>query len=590
MRRVAAGVAGGLSLVAAAMLATVWYDDGTAALRGPLVLGPVEGAPDHVTGLGWTRTAAVATVLAVLVAVPALLSVLRSRPRPPRPGRVPAPPGGPTTTPPPPAPAHPGAEAGAVDPVPVVWAAVLSAAAAGAAGMAAWRLGVEATPALARVAVVLAGAALAWALVPTRARVAVPVVALAVAVAAPLGGPWFVHDRLVTRTTTDAAPPATGTAGPVAPGRVLTGRDVADAGLAGPYAVLRVRDTGWPRIVVADAATLTERWSYRKRDRYLEVAVDLAGGTLVIGDEVELRAFDLASGRPLWNRRDAAALVGGSNDFDDFALPLPGLVLLQDQRASRLRALDPRTGELRWTRTGLDGFCGASAEYARAGDVLVMTSLCTEGTVTGLRVADGTEAWRTELGPGVRTTGSGRRPLVSGGVVGVWLGNLEVPELAGLDAAGGAVLWTRPSRAAVLPAVVAGDRFVLAEQGAGVRRRAVGLDPRTGRAAWTTPLPDVPASPDARSDQKLTGTDGDRFYVLTGAYPGGAGSTRLSVVDGSGRLLGSARFDAAELQPDEDGVLAGVDGRLVVLPTPRLGGGRVSVLTDGPAFAPATRR
>ena len=52
MRPVGAVVAAVLSLLAAAMLATVWYDDGTAARRGPAVLGPIDTAPDHVPGLG----------------------------------------------------------------------------------------------------------------------------------------------------------------------------------------------------------------------------------------------------------------------------------------------------------------------------------------------------------------------------------------------------------------------------------------------------------------------------------------------------------------------------------------------------------
>lgn len=601
MGRVVTGVAALLSLLSAAMLATVWYDDGAAARRGPAVLAPIAEAPNHVPGLGWVRTAA---ALAVIAAVAAAVALAARRPRPtptptptPRPaneaGALPDPKARPGTPvlPLPDRPARPGAAAG--------WAALWAAAAATALGLAAWRLGGHATPAVPRTAVLLAGAALTWALAATRWRVAGPAalaVALVAAVAAPLAGPWWAYERLVDRTTTGAAAPAEDASGPARPGAVRWHRPALTSVALGNYVLLRDRQPDRsPRIVVVDAATGAERWSYRHADAYVEPTGDPASGTVVLAVDrdgaEELRAFDLPTGRPLWNRRDAGEIVGSIPRFgEDGMLSPPGVLVLLDQRATRLRALDPRTGAERWRRT-VDPECASSAAYFRAGDVLVATSLCRSRTVPAYRLDTGADAWTAALSPvPVRSRGVDRPALLAGGAVVLQVSENERTVLVALDPGTGRERWRRDVRPGVLPATVTGGRVVLAEVDAADRLVAVAVDPATGRPAWTTVLPRQPRR--TGSEELVAGTDGTRWYLLAGVLPGGPGTTWLTVLDSAGRPLGVGELagcprdcDGGQLLPAESAVLAAAGGTLVVLPS-RFGVDREVVgIGDGPAFS-----
>ena len=561
-------VAGALSLVAAAMLAIVWYDDGTAARRGPAVLAPIDGLPDDVPGLGWVRIAAALTVLALLVVLAAL---------------------------------WPAERRGTTEPArPAWWAAGMCGLAALATGLAAWRLGGHATAAVPQEALILAGAALAWAVVALgrAVRPATVAIAVVVAVAAPLGGPWWAYGRLIDRTTTDAAPPAGG-AGPDRPGAVRWSHRALGSVALGRYVLLRDQiPDQHPRIVVLDAVTGAEQWSYRNTGGFVGLSGDPDSNTVVLsvnrdGAE-ELRAFDLPTGRPLWNRRDGGEVVGGrSNRFDsDGVVSPPSLLLLLDRRATRLRAVDPRTGARRWERA-VDRDCAASAEYVRAGAVLVQTGLCYRRTVPAFRLDTGADAWTATVAPqAVHSTGPSRSAQVAGDTVALTVTDGERNTLVGLDPATGRERWRRVVRPGVLPMTVTGDRYVLAEQTASRRLVATAVDPATGRDVWSTPLTGEPRR--TGDEELVAGTDGARWYLLTGVFPGGPGTTRLTVLDRDGTELGTGALDGCpkacaggQILPADSAGIAAAGGTLVVLPS-RFGIDRTVVgVAAGPAFSPA---
>jgi outer membrane protein assembly factor BamB len=608
MRRIVLGLAGLLSLLAGGLLAAVWFDDGTVVRRGPAVLAGAEELAEHVPGLGWTRTAAVLGVLAVLTAVGALASRTRAA---------------------------------------ALWAAAVGALAAAATGLAAANLA-AATPAVPREAVLLAAATVTWALAawvtpgrpadprlagpggPSRpgpaerrpadphpageggpgaeravepgsgrgrgAVVAAAVVAVVAAVVAGVGGPWWAYGRLVDRTTTVAAVPADDPAGPAAPGGVRWSRAAAGSVALGRYVALREAGGNHPRVVVVDAATGTERWSYRHRAAGVQLAGDPASGVLLLGLDRdgarELRAFDLPTGRPLWDRRDGGEPLGDDGRFDSDGVVAPaGVLLLLDRRATRLRALDPRTGARRWERA-VDPECAASAGLARAGDVLVLTSLCERTTVPAYRLDTGADAWTVTVADRpVRSRGSLRPPLVAGGTVGLLVGG-DTYTLVGVDAATGAVRWRRPAPPGVLPATVTAGRFVLAELDRAGRLAAVAVDPATGRAAWTTVLPRQPRR--TGDEELVAGTDGTRWYLLAGVFPGGPGTTWLTVLDGAGRPLGvgelagcPAACAGGQILPADSATIAGAGGTLVVLPGAFGLDRQVVGVGPGPAFRPA---
>ena len=398
-------------------------------------------------------------------------------------------------------------------------------------------------------------------------------VALVAAVAAPLGGPWWVYGRLAHATTTTAAPAATG-AGPATPAAVAWSRGAGRAFLLGPYVVTREA----AGVVVLDGATGAERWSYRYEDAAVELAGDPTTEVLVVrldrDGARELRAFDLASGRPLWNRRDAGTVLGDEPqwDTDGTVLP-PGVLPLLDRHAGRLRVLDPRTGAVRWGRT-VDPECAATGAVRRVAEVVVLTSLCEATTVPAFRLDTGADAWTATVADRpLRSRGSQRPALVSGGTLGLLVGS-ETWELVAVDAATGAVRWRRPVRPGVLPATLLAGRFVVAEQDARGRLTAVALDPATGRAAWTTVLPPRPGA--TGDDELVAAAAGDRWYLLAS----GPGGTSLTVLDAAGSARGTTRFAGCretcaegQFQVADPTRVVATGGTLVLAPV-RVGTGR----------------
>ena len=537
MRRRIAGAV--LALGAAVLLGLRWYDTGSTRRTGIQLLWRIADRPDDVPGLGWARIGAVLAVLTVLAGVGLALSPARRRPEWAGAGRP-------------------------TDPA-VWWTAGGAAAGAVAAGLAAWRLGGIATAVVPAAAVLLAGGALGLPLVVRGRGRSVPVagVALAVVVAlgVTLGAPWFAEGRFVRRTETGVAAPANPDAAPAAPGRLAWTRDATDAYVGGGYAV--VSEGGGPgsRVVVLDAATGRERWSYRNTDAYAFARVSPADGIVLIrrnrDDAIRLLAFDLPSGRPLWTMSTSDLLIDSSPSFnDDLQLLSPGAVLLTDDDR-RVTAVDPRTGAHRWTRDDLACFGGTGA--TRAGEVFVLTGLCRSTTVRAVRVDTGELAWEAEVSDGpIYTRAAERPPLVVAGTVVLPLiprdGALE--RLVAVDTGTGRVRWTADWDPGVLPPVVAGGRVVTVESGRGALA-AVARDPATGRVAWRTPVGVGTAGGDV---ERVAAGAGDRFYLLSGTVGGPA---RVEVLDAAGRAAGTTEVPGVTVTGSSAAVASG--GALVVL-------------------------
>ena len=54
------------------------------------------------------------------------------------------------------------------------------------------------------------------------------------------------------------------------------------------------------------------------------------------------------------------------------------------------------------------------------------------------------------------------------------------------------------------------------------------MDPATGRTAWTTVLPAVPARADPGANQQVAGTDGDLWHLLDRIDPSSAPALHIS--------------------------------------------------------------
>jgi outer membrane protein assembly factor BamB len=120
-----------------------------------------------------------------------------------------------------------------------------------------------------------------------------------------------------------------------------------------------------------------------------------------------LAAFSSETGTPMWTH---------TSTLEPGAGPAVGELVLLPGKDSRVSALDPTTGTLRWEFeafgefTAVPSIAGHSA-YAGNGD----------GKVYRLDLADGGEAWVTELGSAV--TGD---PVIAGGLLVVGLTNGRV--------------------------------------------------------------------------------------------------------------------------------------------------------------------
>jgi outer membrane protein assembly factor BamB len=618
---VAVAVAVVLSASVAGLLAAVWLADGYVRRRGPAVLLAVP-VGSHVPGLGWCRLLPVLATVAVLVAGRAAVPVgwrwpartsdldsgssrrarrVRRVRRARRDGRAGSA-------------GWAGRAAG--------WHAV--AAAAGVA--AAVRLDGRATPAVTAVTVLLFAGAVCWRLVGLQRRalrpyrpggrarpaaLAAPVVVLVVAAAlAGVGSGWWFEGRHVRASTTAQAAPPGGDTGPVQPGAVRWQHRVEDAAhqdaylLGGGYAVVVEGPAPVRQVSVLDAATGRVRWFYRHDDADLVVWMEPVSGVLLVQadrDQVQwLHAFDLRTGHSLWNRRDSGHPLDNRLPPTIGQRMLPaGLLVLSD--LGRLRGLDLRTGAPRWQRAA-DPTCVATSDVLRAGDVLLLASLCRSTRLTALRADTGALAWTAPISATpVNLLESPRPVLVAGGVAVVQFtppgtGEVATDSLIGVDVRSGRVLWRRSIRTALHSMEVLGGRFAAlavptrpATPADPLPLDLLRLDPGTGQTVRSTPVP--PATAETNT-LLAAASDGARFYLLDAPATAGPGPIRLTVLDADGGLLGRAAFDRCTSRcrpgqvttPDVGGLRA--DGGTLLLLT-RGDPAIVTAIGDGGAFRPA---
>ncbi|HVQ94674.1 MAG TPA: PQQ-binding-like beta-propeller repeat protein [Mycobacteriales bacterium] len=596
---VLAPVAALISTAVAGLTFARWLDSGAVAVRGPAVLLTLPpAAPDRVPGLGWVRLLAVLTIAALVAAVAAtaLAAAVAAAP-----ARAAAP----------------------------AWAGGLHAAAAVAGFTAVVRLRGWATPALAAVVLLLAAGAVGWGLVWLRlwldrggpaARlgwlVGPVALVLVAAIGAGTGAGWLVDGRYVRHSTSAEPAPRGGDTGPATPGQLGWRRPGVDrVYVAGGYAVLIGPGEGGRRVAVADPDTGRIRWSYQHSDAYVDAIPDPVSGVLMIRVDRRakfLHAFDLRTGQRLWSDRDAGGMLSDSLDISGHAQSaLPGGLLVLGDGPAGLRGVDPRTGRLRW-RLPDPSRCLQRASVRAAGELLLFASYCPDSPLLAVRRDTGAVAWTAQFRTALGGLRAGDRVQVAAGVAGVLVtGKAGDTTLAAVDLRDGRVLWRRPTKARASwlqgpPVSALDNRFVLLEPVGRPARpvgrpalRAFALDPRTGRVAHTADLPAAPP-PTPGETSTLTVADAQRLYLLTQATNPGPGSVRLEVVDGAGRLLGSATFDGCAstcgphaVPPINPYGLRVAGGTLLMLPAedplaPAERGPLIAI-RDGPGFTPAAR-
>lgn len=127
-------------------------------------------------------------------------------------------------------------------------------------------------------------------------------------------------------------------------------------------------------------------------------ATPLVAGTrlFTLGASGILRAWDLASGKPLWTR-DFSAHIDTSKLFcGTSASPIlvNGLVVVQvgsDVHGGRITALDPATGAAKWEWKGLGPGYATPIVFDLGGKRHLVT--LTNGSIVGLDAATGAELW-----------------------------------------------------------------------------------------------------------------------------------------------------------------------------------------------------
>lgn len=210
----------------------------------------------------------------------------------------------------------------------------------------------------------------------------------------------------------------------------------------------------------------------------------MAGTVLVhVAPDGVVELCDVADGEPFATTRIAArggsthgVLAGGGS------IPPTAVVA---EGASRLVALDLRTGEPRWrfaTRST------GPLRMQRAGRVLLVA--CGDGALHAIDVGSGEVAWRF-----ADRARFALAPTVFRDVVVAVSGEPGSPAgtAYGLDLYTGRLLWRRALAAAASAAPVAAGTIALVAIGASRRGKLAAIDPRSGEPHWTTNDPGVGA-------------------------------------------------------------------------------------------------
>lgn len=203
------------------------------------------------------------------------------------------------------------------------------------------------------------------------------------------------------------------------------------------------------------------RWKRRVTESRLELfaagGVLLANGSDEKGEKAHVRALDPRTGKVLWSREGASA----SRPYEDVAY-------LSFDRAAKVGAVRAATGEALWTHDvpfDVDG--------GGTGDIVATGQIVAYGTqkITGLDPSTGRRRWETRPG--------GRVTLFAAG--GLLLAVAETALLA-LDAATGRTRWKYPLDYGDFP--VAADGMVFAVDRFGTQHA---VRAGTGAPAWKLP-------------------------------------------------------------------------------------------------------
>lgn len=308
-----------------------------------------------------------------------------------------------------------------------------------------------------------------------------------------------------------------------------------------------------------------------RRSRLIAAPVAAGGRVYTADADGELAAFDAATGRPAWRaepndtERNDRQAAGGLAHADGLLVATygTGLVLALDAGTgaevwrqalkapvrsaptaadgrvlvlaadNQLFALDQRTGEIAWRHAGLfeqAGILGGASPAAAGGLAVAAYS---SGEVFGLELASGRPLWsETVLRP--------RRTLALNTITDI-IGDPVIDrdrvlvagvsgEMAALDAARGARIWTANVTTSQLPWAAGDVVYLLTDRG-----ELVAILRENGQIRWASPLgtlsdPDDPDSRRVRWSGPLL--VGDRLLVA------GSEGVGLSVSPYTGEILG----------------------------------------------------
>ncbi|WAL69417.1 PQQ-binding-like beta-propeller repeat protein [Amycolatopsis cynarae] len=225
--------------------------------------------------------------------------------------------------------------------------------------------------------------------------------------------------------------------------------------------------------VVALRADGRPRWRARTGPVYRRPAVDTARELVFVPSaDHHLRALDAGTGRPVW-------------DFDAGAPVLSAPVAAGDavvfSAGGSLFALGAADGRVVWSVPGR-GFSSGQAAW----DGQRVYTTADDGYARAYDARTGAPVWTYQMATGTR-----HRVALYGGwdtVVALGAGPVVVATVSGttaLDAATGAVKWTRAGSTMYAPAVVVGDGTLLLTTEWGVLSR---VDLATGTVVWQAGL------------------------------------------------------------------------------------------------------
>ncbi len=210
----------------------------------------------------------------------------------------------------------------------------------------------------------------------------------------------------------------------------------------------------------------------------------VAGGAVFFtGGDGQIYALDLESGKPLWVAKTGEArpwlYAKGKNQTWDYWLPSPVIaegVLYTGALDGRVRAMDPKTGAVKWqfdTAGTIRSTPAVSAGILYIGDM--------NGRLHALEAATGTEKWYTETTTAGLPNGEIQSsPAVAGGTV--FFGARD-GYLHAVDAATGQEKWKfshNGSWVNTSPAVDGGAVFGGSSDG----RFVQAIDAQTGKEKW----------------------------------------------------------------------------------------------------------